>query len=525
MSLTSYRAAPPRVQGGKKYHRVRLEQDLSWNLFLASQCSVDKGTRGRCNHGMHSLWIFVSCAFIAFGPFRGTSKEPNVVLLVADDLGYGELGVQGYQTDIPTPHLDRLAASGTRFTQAYVTAPYCAASRAGFMTGRYQTRFGFEFNPIGARNMYPEAGLPPSETTIAELLRDRRGYATGLIGKWHLGGAAKFTPLRSGFDYFYGFTHEGHYFLPAPYDDAVTWLRRKTLPGGGTGRWRSGDRRLWLSDHMGHNEPAYDADNPILRNGQPVVESRYLTDAFTEEAVGFIERNRERPFFLYLAYNAVHSPLQALVEDMDRVSHIPDIQRQIFAAMLVRLDDSVGQVLSTLEGAGLADETIVVFFSDNGGPTRELTSSNGPLRGGKGQVYEGGLRVPFAVRWPGVTTPGKVEPRPVSSLDVFATVASAAGIQLSASERESLDGVDLRPYLVGEQRGDPHEELFWRLGSRAALRQGDWKVVRQSGEWELYDLSSDPSESQDLASQRPDKLKELVTAWGVLNGAMIPALF
>lgn len=276
---------------------------------------------------------------------------------------------------------------------------------------------------------------------------------------------------------------------------------------------------------MGHNEPAYDADNPILRNGQPVVESRYLTDAFTDEAVGFIERNRERPFFLYLAYNAVHSPLQALEEDMNRVWHISDIQRQIFAAMLVRLDDSVGRVLSTLESAGLADETIVVFFSDNGGPTRELTSSNGPLRGGKGQVYEGGLRVPFVVRWPGVTAPGSVETRPVSSLDVFATAASAAGVEFSASERETLDGVDLRPYLLGEKQSAPHEELFWRLGSRAALRQGDWKALRQSGEWELYDLSSDSSESRDLASQRPEKLKELIDAWRDLNGSMIPALF
>ena len=197
-------------------------------------------------------------------------------------------------------------------TQGYVTAAYCSASRAGLLTGRYQTRFGYEFNPIGAQNEDPAAGLPTSERTLADVLVNA-GYVTGLIGKWHLGGTAKYHPIRRGFDEFFGFMHEGHYFVPPPYRQATTWLRRKVLPGGGMGRWTSTDGRSIFSTHMGYTEPDYDADNPIYRAGQPVDEQNYLTDAFTREAVDFIDRNADRPFFLYLAYNAVHSPALASV--------------------------------------------------------------------------------------------------------------------------------------------------------------------------------------------------------------------
>jgi arylsulfatase B len=237
------------------------------------------------------------------------NQRPNILFIVADDLGYGELGCYGGK-EIPTPHLDALAAGGARFTSGYVTAPFCAASRAALLTGRYQTRFGFEFNPIGAKNEEPGIGLPLGEKTVADRLRDA-GYATALVGKWHLGGTAPFHPQRRGFDEFFGFLHEGHYFVPPPWTGVTTWLRRKTLPDGSQGRWTSPDVRIIWSTHLGYHEPDYDADNPILRGSQPEDERTNLTDAFTREACDFIGRHQQQPWFLYLAYNAVHSPMHS----------------------------------------------------------------------------------------------------------------------------------------------------------------------------------------------------------------------
>jgi arylsulfatase A-like enzyme len=452
---------------------------------------------------------------------------PNIIWIVADDLGYGETSCQHPATDVPTPQIDSIAANGVRCTNGYVTAPYCAASRAGVMTGCYQTRFGFEFNPIGPTNEEPGVGLPVSEKTIADRLRDEAGYTTMAVGKWHLGGAAPFTPLRRGFDEFFGFLHEGHYYRPSPYADMTTWLRRKTLPGGGKGRWTSGDGLLVYSTHIGRNEPDYDADNPILRNGQPIDETENLTDAFTREATDFIERcGTERPFFLYLAYNAVHSPLQAEAQYLENHTNIPDIQRRIFAALLSQLDDGVGKVLEEVKKQGLEQRTFIAFFSDNGGPTKELTSRNTPLRGEKGELFEGGIRVPFFVQYPGVIEAGKVYDPAIISLDLFATALSLAGLP----DDPKLDGVSLLPYLVGEASGNPHDELFWRVGPRAALRQGDWKLVREpqqksAGPWQLYDLAADPGEASDLAPARPDVLAELVKRWESTNAEMVDPLF
>lgn len=450
------------------------------------------------------------------------ADQPNIIILLADDLGYGELGCQG-NPQIPTPHIDSLAEEGIRFTQAYVTAPNCSPSRAGLLTGKIPTRFGYEFNPIGARNEDAETGLPGKQQTIAELLHDQ-GYTTGLIGKWHLGGAADYHPYRHGFDEFFGFVHEGHYFVPPPYQGVTTMLRRKTIPGGGKGRWTSD--RLIYSTHMGHNEPDYDANNPIIRGGQPVVETEYLTDAFTREAVDFIDRHQDKPFFLYLAYNAVHSPLQGKPKDMQNFQHIKDIHRRIFAAMLSSMDQSVGRILKQLHAAKLDQKTLVIFLSDNGGPTRELTSSNLPLRGGKGTMYEGGLRVPFLMRWTGTLKPKQLFDRPVSSMDLFTTSAALAGAAIPAN----LDGRDLMPYLLQKKAGSPHEEFFWRQGNRAALRQGDWKIVKQRGNqtaptWELFNIANDLSEKQNLAAQQTDKLNELKARWIELNSQMKPSLF
>jgi len=448
------------------------------------------------------------------------SVRPNIIILLADDLGYGELGCQG-NPQIPTPHIDSIANSGVRFTSGYVTAPFCSASRAGLMTGRYQTRFGYEFNPIGPANEDPQIGLPASERTLAQHLHDA-GYTTSLIGKWHLGGTAAYHPHRRGFDEFFGFLHEGHYYVPPPYREVTTMLRRRTLPGGGQGRWTSADERTVYTTHMGHDEPAYDADNPILRSGQPVNEPLYLTDAFTREAVDFIGRNRDRPFFLYVAYNAVHSPLQGADAYMNRMSSVQDVHRRIFAAMLVNLDDSVGAILQKLRDEELDRNTLVFFLSDNGGPTRELTSSNRPLRGEKGDLYEGGIRVPFLMQWKDRLPAGRVFDPAVISLDVFATAAAAAGSPLT--ETPSRDGVDLLPFLRGQAEGQPHEVLYWRVGNKAAIRAGDWKLVRNArrgdAPWELYHLGEDIGEATNRADQTPQRVEQLMTRWKQIDAQM-----
>ncbi len=449
--------------------------------------------------------------------------RPNVIVLLADDLGYGELGCYG-GSEIPTPHLDALAKAGVRFTAGYVTAPFCAASRAGFLTGRYQTRFGFEFNPIGPQNDDPKIGLPRSERTLAEDLRDS-GYATALIGKWHLGGTAAYHPQRRGFDEFFGFLHEGHGYVPAPWRGVTTWLRRRSLPDGGAGRWTAPDGRVIWSTHLGQNEPDYDANNPILRSSQPVTETEYLTTAFTREAVDFVRRHQTQPFLVCVAYNAVHSPMQATDADLARFPQMADSQRRIFAALLASLDDSVGKLVAAVDECGLANHTLILFFSDNGGPTRELTSSNRPLRGEKGSLYEGGIRVPMLLRWPAQVPAGNEESRPVISLDLAATIRSAARFKLP----HDTDGVDLVPHLKSLERPAIHDQLYWRVGSKAALRQGRWKLVRTSGKadanWELYDLSADMSERTNLAASEIGHVDRLRQAWEQIDSQMAAPLW
>ena len=469
-------------------------------------------------------FTLVALLFVAASEVAAEADNPNIIVLLADDLGYGELGCQGNE-EIPTPHIDSIAANGVRFTNGYVTGPNCSPSRAGFLSGRIPTRFGYENNPIGHRNENPAIGFPTSETTLAETMQDA-GYTTGLLGKWHLGGTAAYHPFRRGFEEFFGFMHEGHYFVQPPYEGVTTMLRRKTLPDGEVGRW-IGKKKL-IYHKWPSNEPDYDADNPIIRGGQPVMETEYLTDALTREAVDFIDRHDDKPFFLYLAYNAVHSPLQGADAYMRKFSHIQDIQRRIFAAMLANMDDSVGAVMKQLRKSGLEENTLVFFLSDNGGPTRELTSSNAPLRGQKGMMYEGGLRVPFMVQWKGTLPKGKVYNHPVTSLDIYATAAANA----KATAPENIEGVDLIPYLTSKRSDRPHDTLFWRQGNKAGLRHGDLKLVRMGGrkavgnaKWELYDLSKDISEERNLAKANPEHLSELVALWKTMNGEMQEPLF
>jgi arylsulfatase B len=456
------------------------------------------------------------------------TKKPNVLFIVADDLGYGELGCYG-GNGIPTPNIDRLIGKGARFTDGYVTAPFCAASRAALLTGRYQTSFGFEFNPIGSKNLVPGIGLPVGIPTVADRLR-AVGYHTGLVGKWHLGGTAPFHPQQRGFADFFGFLHEGRYFEPEIGKGNTTWLRRKNLPDGAMGRWTSPDGRLIESDHLKSDEPEYNKDNPMMRGDKAIEEPSNLTDAFTREAMDFFDRSKEKPFFLYLAYNAVHSPMQGTDAHMARFKDIPDVQRRIFAAMLTHLDESVGKLMAKLDANGQTENTIIVFLSDNGGPTRELTSSNRPLRGEKGQLLEGGIRVPYAVTWPGVTKPGTVIKTPVIATDLTVMALAAAGVAtpadadgkdlrtLSDEDWRSLysNGKDLRSLFVNPDAGPHHETLYWRVGKSGALRSGKWKLFKGGPRWELYNLEADPSESKDCSdlSAEHKALKEtMVELW------------
>lgn len=449
---------------------------------------------------------------------------PNILLLIADDLGYGELGCQG-NNQIPTPHIDALAEGGVRFTQAYVTAPNCSPSRAGIFSGCFPTRFGYEFNPVGAENDEPDRGLPSKLQILPELLR-AAGYMTGLVGKWHLGGTAKYHPLRHGFGEFFGFTHEGHYYVPTHDNSVHSMLRRASLPAGEQTPFHL-RHNVWLSTHMGHDEPAYDANNPILRNGQPVDEADYLTDAFTREAIRFIEQNHNAPWFLTLSYNAVHSPLQGKTTTYRSLASIDNPHRRIFASMVVDLDCSVGMVLGRLKELQLADRTLVFFLSDNGGPTKELTSSNRPLRGGKGSMYEGGIRVPFIVSWPGTIPGGAQCDDTVSAVDIYATAASASG----TPPPEGIDGIDLLPLLVAGTSVDAHPRtLYWRQGRRAALRRNEWKIVSSDCHavdppWELYNLSNDLRESMNLAQSYPGVLQQLISSWEQLDSQMADPLF
>jgi arylsulfatase A-like enzyme len=407
------------------------------------------------------------------------ARKPNIVLIVADDLGYGELTVQGFEKDIPTPNIDAIAKRGVRFTQGYVSAPLCSPTRAGLATGRYQQRFGHEFNPGPQDNARSTFGLPRSETMLAERLKTL-GYATGMVGKWHLGFTHEFMPIQRGFDSFFGFLGGAHAYLPGQKGAS------------------------------------------IYRGNTPIVEKDYLTDAFAREAVAFIDQHREEPFFLYLPFNAVHAPLQAPEKYLKRFPNIADPKRRTFAAMTAAMDDAVGRVLGKLDELKLTGQTLVVFISDNGGPTPTTSSGNGPLRGFKGQIWEGGIRLPFMMQWPGRLPAARIYDQPVISLDVYPTIIAATGAAISPEWK--LDGVDLMPFLTGTAGGRPHETLYWRMGQKHAIRDGDWKVTVEPGTPPgLFNLANDLGEKTDLSLNNPEKMKELVAKYDAWSAQMADA--
>ena len=464
--------------------------------------------------------VFVSGSGLLFVALLASSlvaaeDRPNVIVIVADDLGYGETGMMGNR-EIPTPNIDALAARGVRCTSGYVTASYCSPSRAGILTGRYQSRFGYDANPTGKRNLLPTSGLPDSEQTFVQTLRDA-GYHTGLVGKWHLGGVPSKHPLKRGFDSFYGFLHEGHYYVPGPPHNGVyTMLRDTSLEKGKRVR----DGNVVRGNYARINEPPYDLDNPMFRGTKEIEEPRYLTDAIAEEAVAYIDQRQAAPFCLMVCFNAVHSPMQASESDVETMRRIEDIQRRIFAGMVVALDRAIGKITDAVDEANLRRKTLIVFVSDNGGPTAELTSSNAPLRGGKGTLYEGGIRVPMIWSMPGTLPEGRTEDRIVTSLDIAATALDLANLD----PNPQADGKSVLPWL-----DDPiavgHDEVFWRMpGGRAAFRKGNWKVVRpkRGDRFELYHLESDLGEERDLSGQQRDRLRELTNRWQALNATMPP---
>jgi arylsulfatase A-like enzyme len=451
---------------------------------------------------IRSLVLFLG---MMAAPMWAAETRPNILLIVADDLGYNDVGFQGCR-DIPTPNLDRLAASGVRCTSGYVSYPVCSPSRAGFLTGRYQQRFGHEFNPVWAPED-PKIGLPLSQTTIADALRGA-GYTTGMVGKWHQGAHPQFHPNRRGFEEFFGFLGGGHRYLPGAHSEVEVGAGKKASPND--------------AEHS----------SPMLRNAVEEPERGELTTRLGEEATAFVSRHaREaKPWFLYLAFNAPHTPLQAREDMLKRFAHIKDERRRAYAAMVATEDEAIGKVLAAVDAAQLRERTLIFFFADNGGPMTKRNanaSMNTPLRGQKGDVWEGGIRVPFVVSWAGKLPAGKTYEQPVSSLDVFPTSLGVAQTKRDA-KLPALDGVDLLPFLTGKNNAAPHARLLWRMdgGEAFAVREGKWKYVRTyDNPPELYDLSNDMGEAKNLAAQQPDVTKRLADAAAEWNKGLVKPIW
>ncbi|MBL0768489.1 sulfatase-like hydrolase/transferase [Sphingopyxis sp. DHUNG17] len=404
--------------------------------------------------------------------------RPNIILIFSDDAGYHDFGFQGAR-DMVTPNLDTLAKRGIRFTRGYVTDATCGPSRAGLLTGRYQQKFGYQeinvpgFMSPNSKFLGDDMGLPLSQTTMAELLKGR-GYRTAMYGKWHLGNADRFHPLNRGFDEFYGF--------------------------------RGGDRSYFA---YRNGEPGVARDKLMERGfGKLEEPSRYLTDQLGDEAASFIERNAAQPFFIYLAFNAPHTPMEATEEDLARFPALSG-KRKTYAAMMLSMDRAIGRVMAALEKRGLADNTIVVFTNDNGGPTDKNGSLNWPLAGTKSNHLEGGIRVPFLLSWPARLPQGVDYDRPISTMDLLPTFFAAAGGEVAVLPK--VDGRNLLPTLA--KPGDaqtPHRYLFWKKDVRAAVLDGDWKLVRFADRPAmLFNLARDEGEQRDLAARFPDRVLAL----------------
>jgi arylsulfatase A-like enzyme len=429
---------------------------------------------------------------------QSQNTPPNLIVIMTDDQGYADVGFNGCE-DIPTPNIDAIANNGVKFTRGYVTYPVCGPSRAGFLTGRYQGRFGFSDNPSINPND-PSAGLPVEEETIAEVLK-KSNYNNAIIGKWHMGTHPRFHPLERGFDYFFGFLSGGHNYFPEKLNiNDLSEVKRK---------WQ------WYATKIKENRTVVEIED-------------YLTDELSQSAVKYIEKqvSNDQHFMLYLAYNAPHTPLQATPKYLSRFDHIKDPKRKTYAAMVSAVDDGVGQILKTLKKSGIEENTIVVFLSDNGG-AKNNGSDNRPLRGRKSDLFEGGIRVPFAMQWKGKIPAGMTYEKNVSSLDIMATIV--AQNKISIDKKRTLDGVNLIPFLNGENDSEPHDYLFWRKikYNAMAVMTGDQKLVKNKRNdfKEMFNLSSDLSETYNLIEKNNTQSKSMQLEWDLWNAELIDCIF
>lgn len=457
-------------------------------------------------------------AFLGESVIDTAKKRPNIIVLVADDLGKTDLPLYGNKV-VDAPNITALANDGAVFNEAYVSAPICSPSRAGLLTGRYQQRFGHELQPVNrylsnrffklivdkvldlgqiefedydkvpSQAAIEQQGLPQEEITIAELLK-KNGYATGIIGKWHQGASKQFQPLNRGFDYHYGF-YEGFSW----FDDTTKTVNSRNKGIMDSHIWEQGNTGLAVK----------------RRNNEIIKVDDFYTYALAKEANQFIEKNKEKSFFLYVPFNAPHTPFQALKSDVDKYTTkgVKDLNKAIYYSLITGLDSAVGQIHEKVKSLGLENNTLIVFLSDNGGATYTHATDNAPLRGGKMTLYEGGVNVPFVLKWKGKVQPGTVVDAPISSLDIFATAAAITGSKLPGDR--IYDGVNLVSFLTGKEKSEPHNILYWRSGYNKAIRKGEWKLVLNLKDniTALYNLKTDKSEKNDLSAKNTAKVQEL----------------
>ncbi|NWG46106.1 MAG: sulfatase-like hydrolase/transferase [Alphaproteobacteria bacterium] len=450
-------------------------------------------------------------AGFGLAPRAMAADPPNVIVILADDLGYGDISAYGGR--VPTPNIDRIGAEGAVFTQGYVTTPVCSPSRAALVTGRYQQRFGFEYNAREAADV-PDVGLVSGERTIADHLK-AAGYSTGLVGKWHLGFKDEHYPTNRGFDEFYGHLSGATSYLNVRSRGAISIPTNTEedarAPASATAEEVYAARLLKGTEPLA--PPRRARGSAIVSGAEKTVieEPRYITDVFGEKSADFIRRHADEPFFLYTAFNAPHSPFQVTQEYYDRFPDVTNELHRVYFGMIAALDDAVGEILAALEETGAADNTIVVFLSDNGcaGYFQTLCSCE-PLSGGKLTYYEGGIRVPYLVRWPGTIEPGTVVDVPVSTLDILPTALDAAGS--AAPQDLALDGTSLLPLFRDGASFAGHERLVWRNYPTIAVRQGDLKLIKPDQDAPggyLYDLAADEKEQTDVAASRPEDVAAL----------------
>lgn len=473
---------------------------------------------------MKNLFVFLLVIVNVCNVQAQQNPLPNIILIIVDDLGYSDLASYG-NPHIHTPNIDGLGTAGVRFTQAYVTAPICAPSRMSIMTGRYQQRFGSEFMPYdkfdpsvkkkitrhflsfkkkpeGLNKLHPDfllnrsgysTDIPEKEITIAGLLK-QHGYATGMIGKWNLSSSADVFPDQHGYDYSYYFDGALSRYVDDPVDTSV--YMNQHLP------WAFSEIPAWAPRE----------GSTAIKEGRTIVkDTGYLTFSFANKSIEFIEKHRSKPFFLTLSFNAPHDPFQVPKAYFNSIQGVNDTVKRVYFGMIEALDDAVGTVLQKLEKEGLTKNTIIFFISDNGGATYTRATDNAPLRGGKCTHFEGGLSVPFFIKYPAELSAGQVFTQPVSSLDIYSTIAAVSAARL-ATDRP-YDGVNLIPFCKTVS-GLPHDEFFWRNGYSKAYRKGDWKlyVNEKNKVLYLFNIAADREEKYDLSASRPDKLKELLDA-------------